>query len=629
MARPDGVAPLAALVEERFHEYADARRPYEDRWMEAHYNVMGEHQGSDRGSGSMDQFRSVAEGRARAGSRPEPSIFVRMTRQKVRTAHQILAGAFSGNRVPFELTNETGGHAGLEEIEKEITRVHLLDRRQEKMRTALWDSAEYGTAVIRTDVVRRIRTATWVPTPSGRPARAVITDDIPGVEVLPCWYFYPDPDAETLGEAEAVIQYHRLYAHQLRQAVRDFGWDKAAVSRVLENKTGSDDAQWWEGTLRGARRESGDNPSASRRHTVLEFWGWVDRDEFMKAARRFKVEGLDELPEDLDPVPARIVVCRGEILFLGLNPWDPVRYPYLVHQWEPVPHNIWGVGIAENVRDAQKLVNGAVRLFLLNKALSGLAMLELDVDKLDPEQDLLSVYAGKVWLRRPRAEPGEAVRPVTIPDVSKYLIDLKLMADSSADDAAGIPKYAAGLEAPHLNRTATGVSILWGAANQGLREVAQRFDDQIIEPMVERDYDWLMEFGQLTNPVPTRIRATGVGSAQARELRARRVLEFLQIISQVAQGPMGIEVAAEVDFRKLLREIVDALELEEITRDERQAAAIRAALARAQQQPGGQGVPGPDGGQTGGPPRAPDISSELGEIFGAARGIPGAPRVGG
>ena len=63
-------------------------------------------------------------------------------------------------------------------------------------------------------------------------------------------------------------------------------------------------------------------------------------------------------------------MCGGKVLRCVLNPLTPTRLPYFVLPYETNPYQIWGVGVAENMEDAQLLMNGHVRMAIDNLSVS-------------------------------------------------------------------------------------------------------------------------------------------------------------------------------------------------------------------------------------------------------------------
>ncbi len=535
---------LAAYLWERFERYREGRKPFEERWEEAYYNTLGEYSPSVQG-----QWR----GREASGSR----IFVRITRHKVRQAVRHLEPVLRELR--FDLLGGAGDEKALSAMKGEVRRVLELGRCADRLCDMLWDGAWSGTGILRAPVLAHGAEALYVSGGEGGGWDAACAKiPYPAVENVSIWNFYPDPDALGVEDGEGVIEMHRVYPHQMRAMVERAGWDKGSVERAIAEG----DAAPQEGWERSVRSASGlGSLVTSEKLKVLEYWGVVPAELLAKA-------GVS-VPKGARDVEAVLVVCGGRLLKCGLNPWNPAFRPYLRFRWEPVPHRFWGVGVAENIRDSQKMINGATRLFVDNKALAGNCMFELDAEALVPGQDLSTVYPGKKWVLRPGAS-GPAVRPVSVPDIGSVLIEMITLFSNFADETSGVSMTLDATGASS-SATATGLSIAQSSALEGYRSTMRRLDDEIVEPLVERVYRWLMEYGPSGLPkAPAKVRAMAHTATQARELRSKRLMEFAELIG----GPLGAlpstpdlaTLAGRVDMGRILEGLADSLELREILR---------------------------------------------------------------
>ena len=99
------------------------------------------------------------------------------------------------------------------------------------------------------------------------------------------------------------------------------------------------------------------------RFEVLEYWGVIDA----KFAKEVGMEGTEGLTE-FDQMQVNVWVCGNMILRCVVNPFTPARIPFQAFPFEINPYQIWGVGVAENMEDAQMLMNGHVRMAIDNLA---------------------------------------------------------------------------------------------------------------------------------------------------------------------------------------------------------------------------------------------------------------------
>ena len=412
-----------------------------------------------------------------------------------------------------------------------------------------------------------------------------IIKTVPETSHVSAWNFYPDPEATSMDDAEYVVERHKMSRTQLRSLKTRPYFMKDAIQEAIHK--GSDYVQkHWEMAM-----VDDETQADSERWEVLEFWGFVD------------VEHLEEngvnIPseyKDLDELNCNIWVCNGEVLRFVLNPFKPTRIPYYATPFEHNPYSFFGVGIAENMDDTQTLMNGFMRMAIDNAALSGNLIIEIDETNLVPGQDM-SVYPGKTF-RRQGGAPGQAIFGTKFPNVAQENIQLFDKARVLADESTGFPSFAHGQTGVSgVGRTASGISMLMGAANGSIRTVVKNVDDYLVRPLGRAFFAFNMQFdfdesirGDLE------VRASGTESLMANEVRSQRLMQFLQ----VAQNPV-LAPFAKMDF--IIREIAKSMDLDpDKVTNSMQDAAIQAEILKGFQQPvqppvAPEGVPTPEGAQ--------------------------------
>lgn len=412
-----------------------------------------------------------------------------------------------------------------------------------------------------------------------------IVKTVPETSHVSAWNFYPDPEATSMDDAEYVVERHKMSRTQLRQLKTRPYFMKDAIQESI--RKGADYVQkHWEMAM-----VDDETLADSERWEVLEFWGFVD------------VEHLEEngvnIPseyKDLDELNCNIWVCNGEVIRFVLNPFKPSRIPYYATPFEHNPYSFFGVGIAENMDDTQTLMNGFMRMAIDNAALSGNLIIEIDETNLVPGQDM-SVYPGKTF-RRQGGAPGQAIFGTKFPNVAQENIQLFDKARVLADESTGFPSFAHGQTGVSgVGRTASGISMLMGAANGSIRTVVKNVDDYLVRPLGRAFFAFNMQFdfdesirGDLE------VRASGTESLMANEVRSQRLMQFLQ----VAQNPV-LAPFAKMDF--IIREIAKSMDLDpDKVTNSMQDAAIQAEILKGFQQPAPppvapEGVPTPEGAQ--------------------------------
>lgn len=435
-------------------------------------------------------------------------------------------------------------------------------------------------------------------------------ETIPKVEYVSIWDLYPDPDARNMAEAEYTIQRHRLNRTQLRALKRRPHFRTESIELAIEQGP-QYQREYWEDAL-----DESNNSESPDRFEVLEYWGVLDAE----LAEQADID-LPEEMEDRDEVQVNVWVCNGQILRLVINPFTPTRIPYSAVPYELNPYGFFGIGVAENMEDTQLLMNGFMRMAVDNGALSGNLLIEIDETNLVPGQDL-SVYPGKVF-RRQAGAPGQAIFGTKFPNVSNELLMMFDKARQLSDEATGIPSYSHGVGGVMgVGRTASGMSMLMGAAAQNIKAVVRNLDDYLLAPLGKALFAFNMQFNfdQMYTKGDLAVTARGTESLMRNEIRSQRLLQFMQMTANQQMAPF-----VKYDF--ILRELAASMDLDEdkIMNDPREAmiqAKMMAEIQAMMPQPDpAQAAPAPGGAPS---PQDPTGNGN-GNIAPGSAPEPGAP----
>jgi hypothetical protein len=408
---------------------------------------------------------------------------------------------------------------------------------------------------------------------------------VPQVSHVSVWNFYPDPDANNMDEAQYVIERHKLSRTQMR-ALKKRPYFRSNVIDEAISLGENYDKKYWEDDLSDYAPEHG-----VERFEVLEYWGTVD-------VEMLEQEGVsipDELAE-FDELQANIWVCNNKLIRVVLNPFKPAKIPYCAAPYELNPYSFFGVGIAENMDDTQTLMNGFMRMAVDNAVLSGNLIVEVDETNLVPGQDL-SLYPGKIF-RRQGGAPGQAIFGTKFPNVSSENMMLFDKARVLADESTGFPSFAHGQTGVSgVGRTASGISMLMGAAQGSIKTVIKNVDDYLLRPLGEGLFRFNMQFDfdpEIKGDLE--VKARGTESLMANEVRSQRLMQFLGVASNPALAPFA-------KFQYIIREIAKSLDLDpdKVTNNMDEAALQAELLKGFQQQAQPEApVPGADATDTAG-----------------------------
>ena len=474
------------------------------------------------------------------------------------------------------------------------------------LRFVAFEQCLFGTGVVKGPFAQEVEYPKWDSDGEYNP----ILKTRPRLEAVSIWNFYPDSDAYNMDEAEHVIYRHRMSRSQMRELKDRPLFRSEAVERAI--MAGPNYVkEYWEDVI-----DDSNYTNEVNRWEVLEYWGVVDSE----IAKDAGLELSKEL-KDKDQIQVNAWICGGNILRLVLNPFKPTRIPFYAVPYELNPYSFFGIGVAENMEDTQQLMNGFMRMAVDNAVLSGNLIFEVDENNLVPGQDL-SVFPGKVF-RRQGGAPGQALFSTKFQNVANENMMLFDKSRQLADESTGIPSFSHGQTGVMgVGRTASGMSMLMGAAAQNIKTVVKNIDDYLLAPLGQALFAFNMQFDfdpQANGDLA--IVARGTESLMRNEIRSQKLMQVMQMGANPAMAPM-------IKFDYILREIAASLDLDEdkIVNDPREAA-IQAELMRMYQQntpqTQGEAPQQPQQGQEG----SPTVDNQAG-VGAGAMGPGNAPEPG-
>jgi hypothetical protein len=185
-----------------------------------------------------------------------------------------------------------------------------------------------------------------------------------------------------------------------------------------------------------------------------------------------------------------------------------------------------------------------------------------------------------------------------------------------ADESTGFPSFAHGQTGVSgVGRTASGISMLMGAANGSIRTVVKNVDDYLLAPIGKAFFSFNMQFDFDTEiKGDLEVKASGTESLMANEVRSQRLMQFLGVVQNPILAPF-----AKMDF--IIREIAKSMDLDpDKVTNSLGDAAIQAELFKKfkEENPEAAAPPVPPQGAppvappTGGPPAGPSPTPPAG-----------------
>jgi len=427
-----------------------------------------------------------------------------------------------------------------------------------EIRNALLESALLGTGVIKGPFNFNKTLNRWTNEEGERQYKPLEVR-VPRIEFVSLWDFFPDPSATNIDECEYIIHRHKMNRSQFRALKNLPYFDKDAIRECLMMGPNYEE-KYYENQLRDSEHTEG---AENTNYEVLEYWGVMDA----QSAREAGIELSDDVDE-LDELQINAWITGNKVLRVVVNPFTPHRLPYHAFPYERNPYNFFGIGIAENMDDSQQIMNGHARMAIDNLALSGSLVFDVDESALVGGQSM-EIYPGKIF-RRQAGMPGQAIHGLKFPNTANENMMMFDRFRQLADEQTGLPSYSHGQTGVQsMTRTASGMSMLLGAASLNIKTVVKNLDDFLLKPLGEAYFQWNMQFfeGSLDVKGDLEVSATGTNSLMQKEVRSQRLTTFLQTVQNPAIAPF-------VKISKLISELAYSLDLDpdEVLNDQEEAA---------------------------------------------------------
>lgn len=464
------------------------------------------------------------------------------------------------------------------------------------------DLVTYPAAFIKGPVVRRQRALGWKVDATGRTVAEPIERIAPEYERVDPFRIYPEPGITRI-EDGYIFEHHPLSRMDLADLIGVPGYDEDAIRKILDEGSGPS----WIGEDVELIKEEQERKYYSYMkptdtYDALEFWGKV-------SGKMLREWGMTEedVPDEAREYDANVWMVGNYVIKAVLN-YDPLgQKPYSKTSFIKCPGAFWGKGIPEIIEDIQDMCNAAARALANNMGIASGPQVEVNLDRIPPNEDITQMYPWKIWqvTNDPVGSSAPAVRFTQPEDNASTLMAVYEKFSRLADDHSGIPAYLYGdLNVQGAGRTSSGLSMLMGAAGKGIRQVVGHIDQDVIKPVVQRQFVYNMRYDEDESiKGDAQVVAKGAINLAVKETVNVRRIEFLNATA----NPVDLEILGKDGRSAILREVAKGLQMDvETVVPSREKAgyqdrnAAKAAAAQAGQQPQQTTPQQPDGSPKGG-----------------------------
>ena len=417
------------------------------------------------------------------------------------------------------------------------------------------DLVTFPAAFIKGPVVRRQRALGW-KTEMGRTVVDPIERLAPEFERVDPFRIYPEPGISRIEEGY-IFEHHPLSRTDLSDLIGVPGYDEDAIRTILDGGAGP---SWINEDVELIKQEEERKFYSYMRPTdvfdALEFWGKV-------SGKMLREWGMteEEIPDEAREYDANVWMIGNYVIKATLN-YDPLgQKPYCKTSFIKCPGAFWGKGIPEIIEDIQNVCNAAARALVNNMGISSGPQVEVNLERIPPNEDITQMHPWKIWqvTNDPMGSSAPAVRFTQPDDNAQTLMAVYEKFARLADDHSGIPAYLYGdLNVQGAGRTSSGLSMLMGAAGKGIRQVVGHIDQDVIKPIVQRQFVYNMRYDEDESiKGDVQVIARGAVNLAVKETVNVRRIEFLNATA----NQFDMEIIGKDGRTAILREVAKGLQM--------------------------------------------------------------------
>lgn len=392
---------------------------------------------------------------------------------------------------------------------------------------------------------------------TGRLVKVIEERIIPTYERRSAFNIYPTPGSTGIDDGD-LIDVIYLSRKQLYDLIGLPGFNEEIIRDVIHDFDAGSLDNWLfiDQNVRDAVGFSdADAPGAiSDKVQCLEFWGYVDGNRLIEYGL-----STDEIPDPDDSYPICAWVIDKKVIKATLNYDAFGDKPYSKTSFEKVPDRFWGKSLAEVIRDPQQICNAAARNMVYNMAVASGPQVEINMDRVTDGNK--SIIPWKVWeATNEQMDSGPAIRFYQPKPITSDLLAIYTAFSRVADEHSGIPAYSHGSATiGGAGNTASGFQMLLNQSARGIKQLIKSIDIDIIEPVLERQYEYNIENEELYGLVcDFRIVAQGYTIFASKEANAMRKLELLPLLN----NPVDLQIIGLEGRKKQLYDAFEALEID-------------------------------------------------------------------
>lgn len=345
-----------------------------------------------------------------------------------------------------------------------------------EMRKVIFDSARIGVGVLKAPFPKISKGMSL-----SKNMLQISERIYPASKWVDSWNIYPDPACgENVQDGDFIFERDYLSARQLRKLKNLDGYIGAQIDKVIKEGPNK---------IYVVNPGRPDEKADRHRFEVWYYYGSLKRSE-MESCQQGSTKNIGH-----EEVYVIVTLVNDSVIRASFNPLDSGEFPYHAVPWQRRPGHWAGVGIGEQVKMPQRMVNAATRALLNNAGKSAGCQFIIDQGAIVPGDGRWTLLPDKIWYKVADSvsdDVRKAFTSITIPNMTPQLMSIVEYAFRLAEESTSIPLITQGQSGKTSPDTYGATQLQNNNANQLLRSIGYAFDDYITEPVIRQYYEWLL-----------------------------------------------------------------------------------------------------------------------------------------
>lgn len=419
------------------------------------------------------------------------------------------------------------------------------------------DFVTFPNGFIKGPVARRRKRMSWMQSLAGKFMPQFSHVIQPEYERVSPWFIYPSADSTGINDGY-LIEHYRMRRGGLHALIGVEGFDEEAIRRALDEYGTGGLKQWMWHETELARLQERPLEYLTERTQIdcLIFWGPAQG----KLLREWGMTA-EQVPDELAEYEIEAWLIGQHLIRVAINDGPTVGRPYSMASFSEIAGSFWGESVPDKLRDIQRICNATARALVNNLAIASGPQAEVHTDRLPEGQTITQMYPWKIWqtLSDKTGSGRNAVhffQPNALAEMLLMVID---RFERRADELT-VPAYTYGdnQRLRGAGDTASGLSMLFGAATKNIKKVISNIDLGIFEPTIFRAYVYNMLYHEDDSiKGDAKPKARGAISLIQKEQAQLRRMEFLK----ATNNPLDAAIIDVPRRAAILRETAKSLDM--------------------------------------------------------------------